>query len=40
MIGDGMFDGEPPSFDSIVSRLDKLAKEINARSPQQQGAAT
>ncbi len=30
MIGDGMFDGEPPSFDSIVSRLDKLAKEINA----------
>jgi hypothetical protein len=30
MIADGMFDGEPPTFDSIVARLQKLAKEINA----------
>ena len=30
MIADGMFDGEPPTFDSIIARLDKLAKEINA----------
>jgi len=31
MIADGMFDGEPPTFDWIIARLDKLAKEINAR---------
>jgi hypothetical protein len=31
MIGDGMFDGEPPSFASIVARLQALEKEINAR---------
>lgn len=31
MISDGMFDGEPPTFDSIITRLDKLAKEINVR---------
>jgi hypothetical protein len=30
MIADGMFDGEPPTFDWIITRLDKLAKEINA----------
>jgi hypothetical protein len=30
MIADGMFDGEPPTFDSIIARLEKLAKEINA----------
>jgi hypothetical protein len=30
MIADGMFGGEPPTFDSIVARLGKLAKEINA----------
>jgi Nucleotidyl transferase AbiEii toxin, Type IV TA system len=30
MIADGMFDGEPPTFDWIIARLDKLAKEINA----------
>jgi hypothetical protein len=29
MIADGMFDGEPPTFDWIIARLDKLAKEIN-----------
>jgi hypothetical protein len=32
MIADGMFEGEPPSFDSIEARLDKLAKEINSHS--------
>jgi Nucleotidyl transferase AbiEii toxin, Type IV TA system len=31
MIADGMFDGESPTFDSIVARLGELAKEINAR---------
>jgi len=30
MIADGMFEGEPPTFDWILGRLDKLAKEINA----------
>jgi hypothetical protein len=30
VIADGMFDGEPPTFDSIIARLAKLAKEINA----------
>jgi len=30
MIADGMFEGEPPTFDWIITRLDKLAKEINA----------
>lgn len=30
MIADGMFDGEPPTFDSIIARLGELAKEINA----------
>jgi hypothetical protein len=30
MIADGMFDGEPPTFDWIIARLHKLAKEINA----------
>jgi hypothetical protein len=30
MIADGMFDGEPPTFDSIIARLEKLEKEINA----------
>jgi hypothetical protein len=29
MIADGMFDGEPPTFDSIVARLEKLEKQIN-----------
>jgi hypothetical protein len=32
MIADGMFDGEPPTFDWIIARLDKLAKEIKASS--------
>ena len=31
MIADGMFDGESPTFDSIVAGLGELAKEINAR---------
>jgi hypothetical protein len=31
MIADGMFDGQPPSFDKIITRLTDLAKEINAR---------
>ncbi len=30
MIADGMFEGEPPSFESIVNRLRVLEKEINA----------
>ncbi len=30
MIADGMFDGEPPTFDSIIARIGELAKEINA----------
>jgi hypothetical protein len=30
MIADGMFEGEPPSFDSIIARLKKLEKQINA----------
>ena len=30
MIANGMFEGEPPSFDSIVARLEKLEKQINA----------
>jgi hypothetical protein len=30
MIADGMFDGEPPTFGSIIARLGELAKEINA----------
>jgi hypothetical protein len=29
MIADGMFEGEPPSFESIISRLGALEKEIN-----------
>jgi hypothetical protein len=29
MIADGMFDSEPPTFDSIVIRLEALEKEIN-----------
>jgi hypothetical protein len=29
MIADGMFEGEPPTFDSIISRLEKLEKQIN-----------
>jgi hypothetical protein len=34
MIADGMFEGEPLSFDSIIARLDKLEKEIkDAGSP-------
>jgi len=31
MIADGMFEGPPPSFDSIIARLEKLEREINAR---------
>jgi hypothetical protein len=31
MIADGMFEGEPPTFDSIIARLEKLDKQINAR---------
>ena len=31
MIRDGMFDGEPPTFDWVTARLDKLEKEINQR---------
>ena len=31
MIADGMFEGDPPSFDWIVGRLEKLKKQINAR---------
>jgi hypothetical protein len=30
MISGGMFDGEPPTFDSIIARLAKLENEINA----------
>jgi hypothetical protein len=30
MIADGMFDSEPPTFDWIIARLNKLAREINA----------
>jgi hypothetical protein len=30
MIADGMFEGEPPSFDSIIARLKELEKRINA----------
>jgi hypothetical protein len=29
MIADGMFDSEPPTFDSIVIRLEALEEEIN-----------
>jgi hypothetical protein len=29
MIADGMFEGDPPSFESIVRRLEALEKEIN-----------
>ncbi len=29
MIADGMFEGEPFSFDSIIARLKELAKQIN-----------
>jgi hypothetical protein len=31
MIADGMFESEPLSFDSIITRLDKLEKEINGK---------
>ena len=31
MIADGMFEREPPSFDSIIARLEKLEKQINAK---------
>lgn len=31
MIADGMFEGEPPSFDSIIARLKELEKQINTR---------
>jgi hypothetical protein len=31
MISDGMFEAEPPSFDSIVTRFGKLEAEINQR---------
>jgi len=31
MIADGMFEGAPPSFDSIIARLKELEKQINAR---------
>jgi len=31
MIAAGMFDGEPPRFESIISRLKHLQEEINAR---------
>jgi len=31
MVADGMFEGEPPDFGSIIARLDKLEKEINGR---------
>jgi hypothetical protein len=30
MIADGMFEDEPPRFESIVMRLEALEKEINA----------
>jgi hypothetical protein len=30
MIADGMFEGEPPTFESIVKRLQPLEKTINA----------
>jgi hypothetical protein len=31
MIADVMFEGEPPSFNSIIARLKELEKQINAR---------
>jgi hypothetical protein len=31
MIADGMFEGEPPSFDSVIARLKDLEKQVNAR---------
>jgi hypothetical protein len=31
MITNRMFEGEPPSFDSIVARLEKLEKQINTK---------
>jgi Nucleotidyl transferase AbiEii toxin, Type IV TA system len=31
MIANGMFEGEPPTFDSIIARLQKLEKQINGR---------
>lgn len=31
MISNGMFEGEPPSFDSIIVRLEKLEKQINTK---------
>lgn len=31
MIADGMFEGDPPTYDSIIVRLEQLEKEINAR---------
>jgi hypothetical protein len=29
MIANGMFEGDPPTFDSTISRLEKLEKQIN-----------
>jgi hypothetical protein len=29
MIANGMFEGEPPIFDSIIARLKNLEKQIN-----------
>ena len=31
MIADGMFEGEPPTFESIIARLKKLEKQINTK---------
>jgi len=31
MLANGMFEGEPPTFDSIIARLEKLEKQINGR---------
>ena len=31
MIADGMFEGDPPFFDSIVARLENLEKQINTK---------
>jgi hypothetical protein len=31
MIAAGMFEGEPPTFDAIVGRLDELSRQINTR---------
>jgi hypothetical protein len=31
MMANGMFEGEPPTFDSIIARLEKLEKQINRR---------